>query len=62
MMYKYGAPLISKDGCRAYTFNIEYCTDAPSEGIYYGAFGVVLEVLSTNTKKVSTENGLLFAP
>lgn len=42
MMYKYGAPLISKDGCRAYTFNIEYCTDAPSEGIYYGAFGVVL--------------------
>lgn len=42
MMYKYGAPLISEDGCRAYTFNIEYCTDAPSEGIYYGAFGVVL--------------------
>lgn len=42
MMYKYGAPLISEDGCRAYTFNIEYCTDAPSEGIYYGAFGIVL--------------------
>lgn len=34
MMYKYGAPLISADGCRAYTFNIEYCTDTPSEGIY----------------------------
>ena len=43
MMYKYGAPLISEDGCRAYTFNIEYCTDTPSEGIYYGAFGVVLQ-------------------
>lgn len=43
MMYKYGAPLISKDGSRAYTFNIEYCKDTPSEGIYYGAFGVVLQ-------------------
>lgn len=43
MMYKYGAPLFSKDKCRAYTFNIEYCKDAPSEGIYYGAFGIVLQ-------------------
>lgn len=42
MMYKYGKPLISKDGNRAYTFNIEYCTENPSEGIYYGAFGIVL--------------------
>lgn len=43
IMYKYGSPLISKDRCRAYTFNIEYCTDNPSEGIYYGAFGIVLQ-------------------
>lgn len=42
MMYKYGAPLISKDGSRAYTFNIEFCKDTPSEGIYYGAFGLAL--------------------
>lgn len=51
MMYKYGAPLISKDGCRAYTFNIEYCTDTPSEGIYYGAFGVVLRGTIDEHKK-----------
>lgn len=42
MMYKYEALIISEDGYRAYTFNIEYCTDTPSEGIYYGAFGIVL--------------------
>ncbi len=42
-MYKYGPPITTPDECRAYTFNVEYCTDTPSEGIYYGAFGIVLK-------------------
>lgn len=52
MMYKYGAPLISADGSRAYTFNIEYCTESPSEGIYYGAFGVVLKGTIDDHKEI----------